>query len=103
MAENKRRLEVNKGGDGRERKRRRRGRSGRREGGGGLEVMGDEPRWDCDGAKFGKQKKCVSVCACVCVLARAHVSGDLLNRPRFQFHASEFDGGGGGRLRKEEE
>ena len=30
------------------------------------------------------------VCACVCV----YTSGDLLNRPRFQFHASEFDGGG---------
>lgn len=23
-----------------------------------------------------------------------HVSRDLLNRPRFQFHASEFDSGG---------
>lgn len=31
-----------------------------------------------------------SVCVCVCT------SGDLLNRPRFQFHASEFDRGGGG-------
>lgn len=60
--------------------------------------MGDEPRWDCDGAKFGKRKKCVSVSVCLC----ACVSRDLLNRPRFQFHAPEFDGGGGGRLRKEE-
>ena len=33
---------------------------------------------------------------CVCT------SGDLLNRPRFQFHASEFDRGGGGRERRRE-
>lgn len=53
--------------------------------------MGDKPRWKCDGAKFGKRRKCVCV----------RVSRDLLNRPWFQFHASEFDrGGGGGRRRR---
>lgn len=41
--------------------------------------MGDKPRWNLDDAKFGKR----SVCVCT--------SGDLLNRPWFQFHASEFD------------
>lgn len=45
--------------------------------------MGDKPRWNSDDAKFGKRRRLLCVC----------MSGDLLNRPWFQFHASEFDRG----------
>lgn len=46
--------------------------------------MGDKSRWNSDDAKFGKRRRLLCVC----------MSGDLLNRPWFQFHASEFDRGG---------
>lgn len=59
---NKRRLEVNSRGDGGE------GKGVKEEEeevgeGGAVEGIRDVPRWDCDGAKFGKRRMCVLVCA----------------------------------------
>lgn len=61
-----------------------RAKRGGRRGGVEVAVMRDKPRWNSDDAKFGKRRRLLCVC----------MSGDLLNRPRFQFHASEFDRGG---------